>query len=70
MENKIKIFLNEQPYLINDIIDVEKLLAYFNYDTYLVVLEYNGIIYSKQDWNKIFLKENDKFEIITIVGGG
>ena len=66
----MKIFLNEQPYLINDIIDVEKLLAYFNYDTYLVVLEYNGIIYSKQDWNKIFLKENDKFEIITIVGGG
>jgi len=70
MENKIKIFLNEQPYLINDIIDIKKLLAYFNYDTYLVVLEYNGIIYSKQEWNTIFLKENDKFEIVTIVGGG
>tara|TARA_B100000768_G_scaffold121199_1_gene112182 strand:- start:4620 stop:4832 length:213 start_codon:yes stop_codon:yes gene_type:complete len=70
MDDRIKIFLNEQSYLINNTVSIEKLLKYFNYDIYLIVLEYNGIIYSRKDWSTIEIKENDKFEIVTIVGGG
>jgi sulfur carrier protein len=70
MDDRIKIFLNEQSYLINNTVSIEKLLKYFNYDIYLIVLEYNGIIYSRKDWPTIEIKENDKFEIVTIVGGG
>jgi sulfur carrier protein len=47
-----------------------ELIEYFNYNTSLLVLEYNNLICNKKNWNKIFIKNNDKIEIVTIVGGG
>jgi sulfur carrier protein len=47
-----------------------ELITYFNYKTSLFVLEYNHKICERKNWDNIFLKNNDKIEIITIVGGG
>ena len=65
-----KFFINGQQYYTYNRITVYDLLAYFNYTTSLFVLEYNNSICNKNDWNKIFITNNDKIEIVTIVGGG
>ena len=36
----------------------------------LLVLEHNNSISDKKNWKKIFIKDQDKIEIVTIVGGG
>jgi thiamine biosynthesis protein ThiS len=34
------------------------------------VIEYNNVICNKKNWDKIFITNDDKIEIVTIVGGG
>ncbi len=63
-------FLNGEKYSIKDEISLLQLVTYFNYNTSLLVLEYNNSICNKKNWNKLYIKDNDKIEIVTIVGGG
>nr|WPV72559.1 thiamine biosynthesis protein S [Navicula sp.]WPV72717.1 thiamine biosynthesis protein S [Navicula sp.] len=63
-------FLNGENYCIKTTITLLDLIHYFDYNTSLLVLEYNNSICNKKNWNKISIDENDKIEIITIVGGG
>ena len=50
--------------------NILKLLSYFNYNSLIFVVEYNQFICNKNKWKDIKIKQNDKIEIITIVGGG
>ena len=69
--SKIKnFFLNGEKYSIQTEITLLELVNYFNYNTSLLVLEYNNLICNKKNWNKTYIKNNDKVEIVTIVGGG
>ena len=63
-------FLNGQKYSTNYDLTILQLLQYFNYNISLLVLEYNNLISNKKNWNSIFIQDNDKIEIVTIVGGG
>ena len=63
-------FLNSQKYFTKSEIKISDLINYFNYNTSLFVLEYNSLICNKKNWNQIQIKNNDKIEIVTIVGGG
>lgn len=63
-------FFNGEKYHIVEKITLLELIKYFNYNTSLLVLEYNNSICNLKNWNKIYLENNDKIEIITIVGGG
>ena len=63
-------FLNGQEYYTYNTLTISELISYFNYNSTLFVLEYNNFICAKINWKKIILKNNDKLEIITIVGGG
>ena len=68
---KIKsFFLNGEKYRIQDEINLLDLINYFDYNTSLLVLEYNNSICNKKNWNQIYIHNNDKIEIVTIVGGG
>ena len=70
---KVNVFvLNGEKYHLNagDKITLCDLIFYFNYDTSLLVLEYNKLIYNKNDWGNILITHNDEIELITIVGGG
>ena len=68
---KIKIFfLNGQEYYTEYNLTLFELINYFNYSVSLLVLEYNNLICNKKDWKNIFINNNDKIEIVTIVGGG
>ena len=63
-------FLNGHEYIANSKLTLLEMVNYFNYNTSLLVLEYNSLICNKKDWNKIYINNNDKIEIVTIVGGG
>ena len=63
-------FLNGQRYYTNSDLTIRELTKYFNYNRALLVLEYNNLISNKKDWGNIFIQNNDKIEVITIVGGG
>ena len=67
----MKIFyLNGQKYCTNDDFTLLDLLNYFDYNITLLVVEYNSFISTKKDWQDILITDNDKIEIVTIVGGG
>nr|QXM17199.1 Thiamine biosynthesis protein [Chaetoceros muellerii] len=70
MSNRIRFFFNGKEYYITTLISLNDLLNYFNYDSSIFVVEYNHYICNKNNWKKITIQENDKIEIITIVGGG
>ena len=63
-------FLNGEQYSTESELTILNLIKYFDYTTSLLVLEYNNLICNKKNWNKIYIKNNDKIEIVTIVGGG
>ena len=70
MTQIIFFLLNGQSYYTKQNINLFDLLAYFNYNDSLLVLEYNNLICNKKKWKQIFITDQDKIEIVTIVGGG
>lgn len=70
MLNTKNFFLNGEHYSIKEEVTLLDLINYFNYNSSLLVLEYNNLICNKKNWDKIYITENDKIEIVTIVGGG
>ena len=70
MSKKITFFLNGQEYYTTNSISLFDLLKYFDYNSSLLVLEYNNFVCNQKNWTKILINENDKIEIVTIVGGG
>lgn len=68
---KIKNFiLNGQEYFTEYDLTILNLIEYFNFKQSLLVLEYNGLICNKKNWDNVFINDNDNIEIVTIVGGG
>ena len=70
MSNFKYFLLNGEKYSTNENLSILKLVEYFRYKDSMIVLEYNNLICNKKEWNSIFIKNNDKIETITIVGGG
>jgi sulfur carrier protein len=70
MKNKQHFYLNSYKYSCYKKITLTQLLIYFNYSSKLIVLEYNGLICLKSEWDKIFVEDNDRIELVTVVGGG
>jgi|TARA_B110000967_G_scaffold205174_1_gene249151 sulfur carrier protein len=70
MFNQTTFFFNGNEYYTKKSITLEALLNYFNYNSLIFVVEYNQFICNKNKWKEIKIKQNDRIEIITIVGGG
>ena len=70
MTQVTQFFLNGQSYYVKAPITLFDLIIYFNYNDSLLVLEYNHLICNKKNWKNIFITNQDKIEIVTIVGGG
>ena len=67
---KIKIQLNGKKYQIKMGYNLKDLLKLLKKDNNKVAIELNGEIADKKKYNKIFLKKNDKVEIVQFIGGG
>ena len=70
MKGEKRFFLNGEEFFSNKVINLLDIINYFNYNSSLLVLEYNHLICPKESWNTILVDYNDKIEIVTIVGGG
>lgn len=51
-------------------ISLKQLLIDCNFDIDKIAVELNEEIISKDDFENIILKENDKLEVVSFVGGG
>ena len=67
---KIKIQLNGKKHQIKKGHNLKDLLKLLKKDNNKVAIELNGEIADKKKYNKIFLKKNDKIEIVQFIGGG
>ena len=68
---QVKFFLlNGQLYYTEQSLTLFDLIQYFNYNFSLFVLEHNNLISNQKDWKNTFLQNQDKIEVVTIVGGG
>jgi thiamine biosynthesis protein ThiS len=70
MKNYKTFLCNGQEYYTDDNLTILDLLKYFNYNSGLLVLEYNSFICNKKNWDNILISSNDSIEIVSIVGGG
>jgi thiamine biosynthesis protein ThiS len=68
-ETKI-FFLNGEEFFSDKAINLSDIIGYFNYNSSLLVLEYNYFICPKKSWDTVFINNKDKIEVVTIVGGG
>tara|TARA_B100000242_G_C43015202_1_gene472073 strand:- start:1246 stop:1464 length:219 start_codon:yes stop_codon:yes gene_type:complete len=69
-KNKIKIKANGRFIYINNKCTVKMLLKKRKIPLNMVAIELNKKILNKSKIDKIFLKNNDKLEIVHFIGGG
>jgi len=66
----MKILLNSFKLETINNFNIKELIIYLNLQDYPIAIEVNKIFIPKSEWEEIFLKNSDKIEIVTIVGGG
>ncbi len=66
----ISLQINGEPTNCLAGIKLPALLTQLDLNPRLIALEYNGEILHRQYWENTEIKEGDRLEIVTIVGGG
>nr|YP_009314616.1 Thiamin biosynthesis protein S [Liagoropsis maxima]SCW22870.1 Thiamin biosynthesis protein S [Liagoropsis maxima] len=69
-EKYCSIQINGEPFHCYKQMSIQALLTYLNIDIEINLIEYNNEILYQHQLKSIMLKEEDKLEIITVVGGG
>jgi thiamine biosynthesis protein ThiS len=67
---KIKININGKSKFINDNLKLLNLIKILKIPVKKVAIELNHEIVDKKKMDRIFLKKNDKIEIVHFIGGG
>ncbi len=67
---QIQITVNGESHNCPPSISLPKLLQQLNFNPRLIALEYNGEILHRQYWQETIIENNDRLEVVTIVGGG
>ena len=68
--NVAKIQLNGDPYEINGQTNLNELLNKLKIQKNKVAIEVNGEIVQKDKYQNLFLRKDDKVEIVHFIGGG
>ena len=68
--NIAKIQLNGKKVVIKTNYSISDLLKKYKLSDKKIAIEYNGVIISKTNLKKKYLKDNDKIEIVHFIGGG
>jgi len=66
----IKVFLNGKNKTIDEKTNLNLLLKELSIESNKVAIEINGVVVSKNDYEKKIIKKNDKIEIVHFIGGG
>lgn len=64
------VFINGEAFNCSNRMSLQDLLIYLGFDISGIVVEYNKEIISNYKFSSILCGDQDKLEIITIVGGG
>ena len=70
MKKKIKININGKPKIVSENLKLIDLIKMLKIPIKKVAIELNYEILDKKKINKIYLKSNDKIEIVHFIGGG
>ena len=65
-----KIQLNGKKIAIKSKVSIYDLLKKTKLNNRKIAIEHNGIIISKSNYKKKYLKNNDKLEVVHFIGGG
>ena len=65
-----KIQLNGKKIEVRPNATIYDLLKRFKLNNKRVAIEHNGVIISKTNYKKKYLKSNDKLEVVYFIGGG
>ncbi len=68
--NSLELQVNGETRTCVEETNLPNLLLQLGYNPRLVAVEYNGEILHRQFWEHTKIKQNDRLEIVTIVGGG
>lgn len=66
----MKIYLNGKCVIAEQVMSLEILVASLGAKPDVVVIEHNGRVLDRGDWDEVNLKDEDRLEIISFVGGG
>ena len=69
-KNKIKIKLNGKLISIERGVNLDLLIKKYKFPLSKIAIEKNNLIVEKKKIKKIFLKNNDKIEVVHFIGGG
>ena len=67
---KIKVNGDERLIESNKSISLNETISLLGYSSNTVVVEVNKLIINSAEWNEKYIKNGDKLEIVSIVGGG
>jgi len=66
----IKVLLNGKNKTFDDKTNLNLLLKELSIESNKVAIEINGVVVSKNDYEKKIIRTNDKIEIVHFIGGG
>ena len=67
---KIRINGEERIIQCNKIISLNETMELLGYSSNTVIVELNNLIINSEEWKMKTIKDGDKLEIVSIVGGG
>ena len=67
---KIKVNGEEKLIQSNESISLNETIKLLGYSSNTVVVEVNKLIINSEEWEDNYIKNGDKLEIVSIVGGG
>ena len=67
---KIRINGEERFIQSNRNISLNETMQLLGYSSNTVIVELNNLIINSKEWNNNYIKDGDKLEIVSIVGGG
>ena len=67
---KIKVNGEERLIQSNKCISLNETIILLGYSSNTVVVEVNNLIINSEEWKNKSIKDGDKLEIVSIVGGG
>ena len=67
---KIRINGEERIIQCNKIISLNETMELLGYSSNTIIVELNNLIINSEEWKNKSVKDGDKLEIVSIVGGG
>ena len=70
MEELMKVRINGEDVFLPQGVSLSAIITERKINAQAVVVEYNGVILTREKRKPVVLKENDTLEIVSFVGGG